>query len=103
MQRFQSEVEKTGATPVWMILPPHDVLEKQHSRFEPIEVLSMQRCEALKMLCLRLGPHMIEYSKRHPTESLFRPRAVGSHFTPLGQSVMAQLLFEFLTTHELLK
>jgi len=102
MEKFTRRVRDNGATPVWVIFPIRDIIEKEVSKYAVIEDFVAEEAKRLGMPVLRLEPIFSDYLEKNPGASPWRPREIGGHLSAEGNQLAAKSIFEFLQTNDLL-
>ena len=103
MEKFKHRVSSNGATPIWVIFPIRDILEKNASKYEVIGEFAEAEARRLGILVLNLDPVFRDYLHSHPqVKTLWRPRAVGGHLSETGNKVTAQAIYGLLRSNNLL-
>lgn len=95
MARFQRQVVAAGATPVWLVIPRHDVLEGE-GRFEALDGLCQARARALGMGLVLMSPVFRAAHAAHPDRTIYRPREQGGHLSPYGYGLVAKAVHAHL-------
>ena len=104
MEKFAERVRANGATPVWVIFPIRDILEKDESKYEVIGEFAEAEARRLGMGVINLDPVFRNYLQANPkVETLWRPREIGGHLSELGNKVTAQAIYDFLLQQELIE
>ena len=97
MEKFNQRVRANGATPVWVIFPIRDILEKNESKYEVIGEFAEAEARRLGMPVLNLDPVFREYLQQHPeVDTLWRPREIGGHLSELGNKVTAESIYRLV-------
>lgn len=97
MEKFNTRVRSNGATPVWVIFPIRDILEKQESKYEVIGEFAEAEAKRLGMAVLNMDPVFRQYMEDHPeVKTLWRPREVGGHLSETGNKVVAESIYQLL-------
>lgn len=102
MERFAKRVRNNGATPIFVIFPIRDIIEKEISKYEVIEKFAESEAKRLGMPVLRLEPLFRQHLAQFPDSSLWRPRKIGGHLSTTGNHLAAQSIHEFLKANNLL-
>jgi len=103
MERFNQRVRGNGATPIWVIFPIRDILEKNESKYEVIGEFAEAEARRMGMLVLNLDPVFRDYLDAHPeVETLWRPREIGGHLSEEGNKVTARAIYDLLEAQEML-
>lgn len=103
MEKFAKRVKDNGATPVWVVFPIVDILEKEESRYQEISEFSQAEAKRLGMKVLDLEPVYRDYVAKHPgAKSLWRPVEIGGHLSADGNKLSAQAIHAFLKDQGLL-
>lgn len=100
MERFKKQVESTGATPFWLIIPNRDLMEKDY-HFQPIIDFCKEKCQELNMHYFDLSETLVNALKKG--KKIYRPSNIGGHFSALGHKTTAEALHEVLQSKGLLK
>jgi hypothetical protein len=103
MERFSKRVTGNGATPVFVIFPIRDIIEKEVSKYEVIEEFAAHEAQRLGMPVLRLEPIFRTHIEKQPEVSLWRPKEIGGHLSAAGNRLAAHSIHNFLETNGLIK
>lgn len=102
MEKFVGRVRDNGATPIWLIFPIRDIIEKEVSKYSIIEEFVAAEAKRLDMPILRLEPVFSAYLKENPGTLLWRPREIGGHLSATGNQLAARSIYELLKMNNLL-
>lgn len=103
MEKYAERVKDNGATPVWVVFPIVDILEKDVSKYQEISDFSKEEAKRLGMRVLDLEPIYRDYVTKNPTaKSLWRPVEIGGHLSADGNLVSAKAIYAFLQEQGLL-
>jgi hypothetical protein len=102
MARFARNVRASGAEPVWLVIPNRDVVTRDRSDWERLEILCEERCAELEMPCLRLADAFVAHSRANSENPVYRDRAVGGHLSATGHAVVEREIASFLSRSGLL-
>lgn len=102
MEKFVSRVRASGATPVWVIFPVHEITKRKESKYDVIEEFAAAEARRLGMPVLSLEPVFREHIDKHPDISLWRPREIGGHLSAAGNQLAAKSIYTFLKDQNLL-
>lgn len=104
MEKFSKRVRDNGATPVWVIFPIRDILEDGDSKYEVITDFAETEAKRLGMPVINFDPIFRHYLQLHPEiKTLWRPREVGGHLSPLGNKITAETIHSLLIDRGLVK
>lgn len=104
MEKFNQRVRSNNATPIWVIFPIRDILEKDESKYEVIGEFAEDEAKRLGMSVINLDPVFRQYLDSHPeVETLWRPREIGGHLSEEGNKVTAKAIYDLLSTQNLLQ
>jgi hypothetical protein len=104
MEKYNQRVRGNGATPVWVVFPIRDILEKDESKYEVIGEFAEAEARRIGMLVLNLDPVFRDYLDAHPeVETMWRPREIGGHLSEEGNKVTAMAIYDLLKDQHLLE
>ena len=102
MEKYNQRVRSNGATPVWVIFPIRDILEKDESKYEVIGEFAEAEARRMGMLVLNLDSVFRDYLESHPeVKTLWRPREIGGHLSEEGNKVTARAIYDLLNDQHL--
>ena len=99
MRLYKNEVERSGATPIWMIIPPNTIYDPEGSKYSVIGDYAERLAKEMGMPVLNLEQTFLNYKedKNEARRILWRPEEVGSHLSAEGNKLVAENLAKFIS------